>query len=138
MEYFNTFGGNPVSCAIGLETLSIIQDEDLQQNARETGGYWIKRLRELSARFPIMGQARGSGLFLGIELVRNRVTLEPASWEASYIAERMKERGILISTEGPHHNVLKLKPPIIFQREDVDLFVELLAEVLQDTVLRVD
>ena len=138
MEYFNTFGGNPVSCAIGLEALSIIQDERLQQNALEVGSYWIERLRELSARFPIIGQVRGSGLFLGIELVRDRRTREPADWEASYIAERMKEHGILISTEGPHHNVLKLKPPIIFRREHVDIFVEVFAEVLGDTVLRVD
>ena len=136
MEYFNTFGGNPVACAIGREVLSIIQDEDLQRNALNTGRYWIKRLRELSARFPIIGQVRGAGLFLGIELVRNSETLEPADWEASYITERMKERGILVSTEGPHHNVLKLKPPIIFRREDVDRFVECLAEVLRDTVLR--
>ncbi len=138
MEYFNTFGGNPVACAIGLEVLSIIQDEDLQRNALNTGRDWMERLRELSARFPIIGQVRGAGLFLGIELVRNKDTLEPADWEASYITERMKERGILVSTEGPLHNVLKLKPPIIFRREDVDLFVEVLAEVLGDTVLRVD
>ena len=138
MEYFNTFGGNPVSCAIGLEVLAIIQDHDLQRNALNTGCYWIKRLRELSARFPIIGQARGSGLFLGIELVRNRDTLETADWEASYITERMKDRGILVSTEGPHHNTLKLKPPIIFRRKDADLFVDALAEVLGDTVLRVD
>lgn len=138
MEYFNTFGGNPVACAIGLEVLSIIQDEDLQRRALHTGRYWIERLGNLSARFPIIGQVRGSGLFLGIELVRDRETLEPAGWEASYITERMKERGILVSTEGPHHNVLKLKPPMIFRRDDVDLFVEALAEVLGDTVLRVD
>lgn len=138
MEYFNTFGGNPVSCAIGLEVLSIIQDEGLQRNALNTGRYWIERLRELSARFPVIGQVRGAGLFLGVELIRDSETLEPADWEASYIAERMKDRGILVSTEGPHHNVLKLKPPIIFRREDVDLFIEALAEVLADTVLRVD
>jgi len=138
MEYFNTFGGNPVSCAIGLEVLSIIQDEGLQQNALNTGHYWIERLRELRARFPLIGQVRGAGLFLGIELVRDRDTLEPADWEASYITERMKDRGILVSTEGPHHNVLKLKPPIIFRREDVDLFVDVLADTLRDTVLRVD
>lgn len=118
--------------------LSIIQDEDLQRRALHTGRYWIERLGNLSARFPIIGQVRGSGLFLGIELVRDRETLEPAGWEASYITERMKERGILVSTEGPHHNVLKLKPPMIFRRDDVDLFVEALAEVLGDTVLRVD
>ena len=138
MEYFNTFGGNPVSCAIGLEVLSIIEDEELQQNADETGAYWMDRLRALSVDYPIIGQVRGSGLFLGIELVRDRVTLEPANWEASYMTERMKGRGILLSTEGPYHNVLKLKPPITFRREQVDLFVEVFAEVLEDSVLRLD
>ena len=136
MEYFNTYGGNPVSCAIGLEVLNIIADEELQDNALQTGKYWIERLRDLSARFPIIGQVRGAGLFLGIELIRNAYTLEPADWEASYIVERMKGRGILLSTEGPLHNVLKLKPPIIFRREDVELFVEVFDDVLQDTVLR--
>ena len=136
MEYFNTFGGNPVSCAIGLEVLSLIQDEGLHQNAFDVGAYWIQQLRELSERYPIIGQARGAGLFLGIELVRNPRTLEPADWEANYIVERMKGRGILVSTEGPHHNVLKLKPPIIFRREHVDQVVEALAEALGDTVLR--
>lgn len=137
MEYFNTFGGNPVSCAIGREALAIIQDDGLQAKAQRTGAYWIERLRGLSERFPIIGQARGSGLFLGIELVRDRETLQPADWEASYITERMKAHGILISTEGPRHNVLKLKPPMIFQRAHVDLFMDLLAEALGDTVLRV-
>ncbi|MDE2637167.1 MAG: aminotransferase class III-fold pyridoxal phosphate-dependent enzyme [Chloroflexota bacterium] len=137
MEYFNTFGGNPVSCAIGLEVLSIIQDEDLQRKARDIGAYWIERLGDLAASFPIIGQVRGSGLFLGIELVRDPISLAPADWEATYIAERMKEHGILVSMEGPHHNALKLKPPMCFGREQVDLFVDVLAEVLEDTVLRV-
>ena len=136
MEYFNTFGGNPVSCAIGSEVLRIIADDDLQQNARDTGAYWLERLGALSEDYPLIGQARGAGLFLGIELVRDRDTLEPADWEAAYIAEGMKERGILISTEGPQRNVLKLKPPIIFAREHVDLFMAAFAEVLGDTVLR--
>lgn len=136
MEYFNTFGGNPVSCAIGREVLSVIQDEGLQQNALSVGAYWLQQLRELSDRYPIIGQARGAGLFLGIELVRESATLAPADWEAGYIVERMKKRGILVSTEGPHHNVLKLKPPLIFRREHVDQFMEALADVLGDTVLR--
>ena len=136
MEYFNTFGGNPVSCAIGTEVLRIIADDRLQQNALETGQYWMERLRELSEPYPLIGQVRGSGLFLGIELVRDRDSLEPADWEATYIAERMKRRGILVSTEGPYHNVLKLKPPIIFRREHVVMFVAVFAEVLEDTVLR--
>ena len=136
MEYFNTFGGNPVSCAVGLEVLRIIQEDGLQQSALETGGYWMSRLRALGERFPIIGQVRGSGLFLGVELVRERESLEPADWEAAYIVERMKGRGILVSTEGPYHNVLKLKPPLIFGREHVDLFVDALGDVLGDTVLR--
>ena len=135
MEYFNTFGGNPVSCAVGLEVLRIIKDERLQQNALETGGYWLERLRALGERFPLIGQARGSGLFLGVELVRDRESLAPADWEAAYIVERMKGRGILVSTEGPRHNVLKLKPPLVFGQADVDLFVDVLGDVLCDTVL---
>ncbi len=135
MEYFNTFGGNPVACAIGLEVLNIIGDEHLQQNAFDTGAYWMERLRDLKAEHPIIGHVRGAGLFLGIELIRNTGTLEPADWEASYIVERMKGQGILLSTEGPRHNVLKLKPPLIFRREDVDLFVAVFADVLRDTVL---
>ena len=137
MEYFNTFGGNPVSCAVGLEVLRIIKDERLQRNALETGSYWMAALRALGERYPIIGQARGSGLFLGVELVRERDSLAPADWEASYITERMKGRGILAGVEGPLHNVLKLKPPLIFRREHVDLFVSVLGEVLGDTVLQV-
>lgn len=136
MEYFNTFGGNPVACAVGLEVLNIIGDENLQRNALDIGNYWMARLHDLQSLNPIMGHVRGSGLFLGVELVRDSNTLEPADWEATYIVERMKGRGILLSTEGPHHNVLKLKPPLVFQREDVDLFVDVLEDVLRDTALR--
>ena len=137
MEYFNTFGGNPVACAIGLEVLNIIADENLQRKALDTGHYWAKCLRELQSAHPIIGDLRGSGLFLGVELIRDQETLEPADWEAAYIVERMKERGILLSIEGPHHNTLKLKPPLVFGRADVDLFMAVLAEVLRDTVLSV-
>ena len=137
MEYFNTFGGNPVSCAIGLEVLRVIADEGLQHNAHDTGAYWLAELRALGERYPIIGQARGAGLFLGVELVRDRASLAPADWEAAYIAERMKGRGILVSTEGPCHNALKLKPPIIFRREHVDRFLQAFEEVLGDTALQV-
>ncbi|MXX84317.1 MAG: aminotransferase class III-fold pyridoxal phosphate-dependent enzyme [Chloroflexi bacterium] len=136
MEYFNTFGGNPVACAIGLEVLRIIDDENLQANARSVGTYWQRQLRELQERYPIIGDVRGAGLFLGIELVRDPQTLQPAAWQAAYIAERMKALGILVSTEGPLGNVLKLKPPIIFQRDHVDLFMDVFAEALRDTVLQ--
>ena len=135
MEYFNTFGGNPVACAVGLEVLRVIQDESLQANARDVGAYWRGRLRDLQARYPVIGDVRGAGLFLGIELVRDCDTLEAADWEAGYIAERMKGRGVLVSTEGPLGNVLKLKPPMCFGRRDVDDFVSALSDVLCDTAL---
>ena len=136
MEYFNTFGGNPVSCAIGLELLRIIADEGLQRHAQAIGSYWLARLKALASDFPLIGQARGAGLFLGIDLARDAMTRAPAAWEAAYIAERMKTRGILVSTEGPGRNVLKLKPPLAIQRGDVDRFMAVLADVLGDTVLR--
>ena len=136
MEYFNTFGGNPVSCAVAMETLAVIQDDCLQANAARVGGCWKRQLQALGERFPIIGQVRGSGLFLGVELIRDRETLEAADWEADYIVERMKGRGILLSTEGPRHNVLKLKPPLCFCEEDVALFMTILEQVLGDTVLK--
>ncbi|MBZ0289312.1 MAG: aminotransferase class III-fold pyridoxal phosphate-dependent enzyme, partial [Anaerolineae bacterium] len=135
MEYFNTFGGNPVACAVGLEVLNIIQDEGLQQNVREVGDYFQQSLKRLQERCPLIGHVRGSGLFLGVEFIRDQTTLEPADHETAYIVERMREKGFLVSTEGPLHNVIKIKPPIIFQKRHVDLFVAALADVLSDTVL---
>ncbi|HEV8600579.1 MAG TPA: aminotransferase class III-fold pyridoxal phosphate-dependent enzyme [Gemmatimonadales bacterium] len=136
MEYFSTFGGNPVSCAAGLAVLDVIEDEGLQENARVVGAHLLAGLRELVARHAIAGDARGLGLFLGLELVRNRETLEPAGEEASYVANRMRERGILLSTDGPFHNVLKLKPPLCFTRADADRVIETLDAVLLEDYLR--
>ena len=118
MEYFSTYGGNPVSCAIGLAVLDVIADEGLQRNARTVGQDLLAGLRELSARHPLIGDVRGLGLFLGVELVRDRTTLEPAAEEAGYIASRMREKGVLVSTDGPRHNVLKIKPPLVFTGEN--------------------
>jgi len=136
MEYFNTFGGNPVSCAIGLEVLNIIEEDNLQQNALEVGNYWMDRLRQLQSRYPIIGHVRGSGLFMGVELIRDGDTLGPAPNETKYIVERLKQRGILLSTEGYHNNVLKIKPPIIFTKAYVDVFMDVFEDVLNDTVLQ--
>ncbi len=136
MEYFNTFGGNPVSCAIGLEVLKVIEDEGLQENARVVGDYFQERLRALQSRYPIIGHVRGSGLFLGVEFIRDHATLEAADHETTYIAEQMREKGFLISTEGPLHNVIKIKPPLIFQKKHVDLFTSALDDVLSHTVLK--
>ncbi|WP_397547298.1 aminotransferase class III-fold pyridoxal phosphate-dependent enzyme [Rhodothermus marinus] len=130
MEYFNTFGGNPVSCAVGLAVLDIIEEGRLQEHAREVGDYLRQQLLALRERHALIGDVRGSGLFLGIELVRDRETLEPATEEARQVVEAMKRRRILLSTDGPMNNVIKIKPPMVFTRENADLLVEKLDEVL--------
>jgi len=118
MEYFNTFGGNPVSCAIGLEVLKVIKDENLQFNVLETGSYLKDELNNLKSHFPIIGDVRGQGLFLGIELTdKNK---NPLTKKAKYLINRMKELGILMSTDGKDNNVLKIKPPMVFSKENAD------------------
>lgn len=112
MEYFNTFGGNPVSCAIGTEVLRTVKRERLQENADRTGSYLKSELQQLAIDFPIIGHIRGQGLFLGFELVDRHKN--PLTNQASYLANRMKEHKILMSTDGKDNNVLKIKPPIVF------------------------
>lgn len=136
MEYFNTFGGNPVSCVIGREVLAVVQREGLRQRAAETGAYLSGRLRELGGRHPLVGDVRGSGLFLGVELVEDRETLAPAGRAAARVANRMRDAGVLVSTDGPHHNVLKIKPPLCFDRPDADQLVTTLDRVLGETAVR--
>ncbi len=136
MEYFNTFGGNPVSCAIGLEVLRVIQEEGLQQNALEIGAYLSGQLKDLAAQFPIIGDVRGPGLFLGIELVKDRGSLAPAASQTAYLANRMRELGILMSTDGPYHNVLKVKPPMVFSKKDAAFLLEMLERVLQEDFMQ--
>jgi 4-aminobutyrate aminotransferase-like enzyme/Ser/Thr protein kinase RdoA (MazF antagonist) len=130
MEYFNTFGGNPVSCAIGLAVLDVIAEESLQENALHVGTHLVAGIRELMEKHAVIGDVRGLGLFVGIELVLDRGTLDPAPEQASYIANRMRERGILLSTDGPDHNVLKIKPPMVFTEENADFLVGELDEIL--------
>lgn len=134
MEYFNTYGGNPVSCAVGTAVLDVIEAEGLQAHAAEIGRYLLTQLRPLKEHFPLIGDVRGRGLFLGIELVRDRHTKEPAASEARAIVEHMKEAGILLSTDGPLHNVIKIKPPLPFNRQDADFFVRRLRKVLGGVV----
>jgi 4-aminobutyrate aminotransferase-like enzyme len=130
MEYFNTFGGNPVSCAVGLAVLDVLRDEGLQETARITGDYLLEGLRRLAEHQPLIGDVRGHGLFLGFELVRDRETQEPAAAEAASLVNRMKDLGVLLSTDGPLHNVIKIKPPLVFNRADADLLLERLDAVL--------
>ncbi|HLK03999.1 MAG TPA: aminotransferase class III-fold pyridoxal phosphate-dependent enzyme [Candidatus Acidoferrum sp.] len=122
MEFFSTFGGNPVSCAVGLAVLDVIRDEKLQENAKKVGDYWLAGLAELQKRHELLGDVRGSGLFLGLDLVTDRESREPATTRAAYIVNRLRERGVLAGTDGPHHNVIKLRPPLIFTEADADLF----------------
>jgi 4-aminobutyrate aminotransferase-like enzyme len=137
MEYFNTFGGNPVSCAIGLEVLSVIQEDRLQDHALQVGNHLMDGLRELMNIYSIIGDVRGLGFYIGAEMVLDRNTLEPAGHQASYVADRMKDHGILISTDGPLHNVLKIKPPMVFTQENADYLVTCLDKILQENFCKV-
>ena len=130
MEFFSTFGGNTVSCAIGLAVLDVVESEGLQTHALRVGAHLLERLRAVADRSPLIGDVRGSGLFIGVELVRDRKTLEPATTEASDIVNRLREEGILIGTEGPHHNVLKIRPPMPFTVEDADTLTLALASLV--------
>jgi 4-aminobutyrate aminotransferase-like enzyme/Ser/Thr protein kinase RdoA (MazF antagonist) len=136
MEYFNTFGGNPVSCAIGLEVLNVIQEENLQHHAKNIGEYLTRQLQELQSRYALIGDVRGPGLFVGMELVRDRHTLEPATAEATYLVNRMRDKGILMSTDGPFNNVIKIKPPLVIGQQDMDFLIESLNDVLQEDFLK--
>jgi 4-aminobutyrate aminotransferase-like enzyme len=137
MEFFNTFGGNPVSCAVGLAVLDVIEEEELMENARSVGERFRAGLRELSGTCPIIGDVRGLGLFIGVELVLDPETLEPAGELASRVVDAMRERGILLSTDGPYRNVIKIKPPLVFQATDADRVVSELEAVLAESALGV-
>jgi 4-aminobutyrate aminotransferase-like enzyme/Ser/Thr protein kinase RdoA (MazF antagonist) len=120
MEYFNSFGGNPVSMAIGMAVLDVIEGEGLQAKAKQTGDYLLEGFCELAHRHAIIGDVRGAGLFAGVELVRDPATLEPATQEAGRIVNHMRQQGVLASTDGPLDNVLKFKPPMVFGRAEAD------------------
>jgi 4-aminobutyrate aminotransferase-like enzyme/Ser/Thr protein kinase RdoA (MazF antagonist) len=132
MEFFSTFGGNPVACAAGIAVLDVLEQDGLQPRARRVGEHLLTALRDLQDRRALIGDVRGSGLFLGVELVRDRATLEPATDEASYVVDRLRELGVLAGTDGPFGNVLKLRPPLIFSEADASLFVRRLDEVLAE------
>ncbi|MCV2873253.1 aminotransferase class III-fold pyridoxal phosphate-dependent enzyme [Defluviimonas sp. WL0050] len=132
MEYFNSFGGNPVSMAVGLAVLDIIDGEGLQAKALETGDYMLARFEEMADRHPLVGDVRGRGLFSGIELVRDRTTREPATEEAGRIVNHIRQQGVLASTDGPLDNVLKFKPPMVFGRAEADILITALEAALAE------
>lgn len=132
MEFFSTFGGNPVSCAAGLAVLDVVRDQGLKTRALDIGNHLVAGLRHLMGKHTLMGDVRGSGLFLGVELVLDRATREPAPRQARYVVNRLRELGVLTGTDGPHENVIKLRPPLVLAREEADLFVERLDRVLTE------
>jgi ethanolamine-phosphate phospho-lyase len=129
-EYFNTYGGNPVACAVGLAVLDVLEKEKLQDNAKQVGDYLKEQLQELKKKRPMIGDVRGLGLFLGVELVRDK-DLTPADAETHVVVEEMKNRGVLTALNGPYENVLRIKPPLCFNKSNADQFVKTLDEVLE-------
>ena len=132
MEYFNSFGGNPVSCAVGRSVLKVIEEEGLQENAQKTGSYLIQLLEDLKKKHAIIGDVRGRGLFIGIELVRDEISKEPADIESKQLINKIKDKGVLLSVDGPFNNVIKIKPPLVFNQENAKFLVEKLSKTLEE------
>lgn len=130
-RYFNTFGGNPVSAAVGMAVLDVIEGEGLVGQARDVGAYLAAGIRGLAAKHALIGDVRGAGLFVGVELVTDRATRAPATAETARLVNGMRDRFVLISASGPHANVLKIRPPLVFSRANADLFVATMDEVLE-------
>jgi 4-aminobutyrate aminotransferase-like enzyme len=130
--YFNTYGGNPVSCAVGLAVIEVIDNEGLVENAADVGEYILQGFNELQAKYDFIGDVRGRGLFFGIDLVSDRATKEPDAKSAKKVVNKLRNRGILMSKIGEHDNVLKLRPPLCFSRENADLLIATLDDVLSE------
>ncbi len=135
MEYFNTFGGNPVSCAVGTAVLQTVKSEKLQENVLRVGSYLKSELIALAKEFPSIGSVRGEGLFLGFELVD--ASKNPLPNQTKYLVNRMKDYGILMSSDGPNHNVIKIKPPIIFTKENAKEVVFYLKKIFLEDFMQV-
>ena len=128
--HFNTFGGNPVSMAQGIATIDIIDEENIQQNALNVGTHLKNRLLELQDQHALIGEVRGMGLMLGMELVKDRTTKEPATQETADVHELAKDRSLLLGKGGLYGNVIRIKPPMCLTKDDADFLVECLGEVL--------
>jgi 4-aminobutyrate aminotransferase-like enzyme len=129
-RYFNTYGGNPVSCKAAQAVLDVLREENLQANARDVGSYLAQGLRALAERYEVIADVRGEGLFIGVELVENCDARTPASRAAALVVNGMRQRRVLISTTGPAANILKIRPPLVFTRTHADLLVERLDATL--------
>lgn len=129
-RYFNTFGGNPVSCAVGMAVLDVIENEGLVANAAAVGAHLMAGLKELAGRHALIGDVRGAGLFVGAELVTDRDSRAPATAETAALVNGLRDKRVLISAAGPAANVLKIRPPLVFSRDNADLFLTAVDEVL--------
>ncbi|WP_248732424.1 aminotransferase [Pseudomonas sp. MWU13-2517] len=130
--FFSSAGGSPVSCRIGMAVLDVMEEEKLWENAQIVGGHFKARLEELIDRHPLVGAVHGSGFYLGLELVRDRQTLEPATFETALLCDRLRELGIFMQPTGDYLNILKIKPPMVTSRRSVDFFVDMLSKVLDE------
>ncbi len=124
--FFSSTGGSPVSSIVGLTVLDTLRDEDLQGNAVRVGSHLKRRLEALAERYGIVGAVHGSGLYLGLELVRDRTTLEPATEETAELCDRMLELGVIVQPTGDHLNILKIKPPLCIDSAAADFFADML------------
>jgi len=130
--FFSSSGGSPVSCQIGMAVLDVMQEEKLWENAQVVGGHFKARLEQLIDRHPLVGAVHGSGFYLGLELVRDRLTLEPATEETALLCDRLRELGIFMQPTGDYLNILKIKPPMVTSKRSVDFFVDMLSKVLDE------
>ena len=130
--FFSSSGGSPVSCQIGMAVLDVMEEEKLWENAQVVGGHFKARLQALIDRHPLVGAVHGSGFYLGLELVRDRHTLEPATQETALLCDRLRELGIFMQPTGDYLNILKIKPPMVTTRQSVDFFVDMLSKVLDE------
>ena len=130
--FFSSSGGSPVSCQIGMAVLDVMQEEKLWENAQVVGGHFKARLEQLIDRHPLVGAVHGSGFYLGLELVRDRHTLEPATEETALLCDRLRELGIFMQPTGDYLNILKIKPPMVTSKRSVDFFVDMLSKVLDE------
>ena len=131
-EYFNTFGGNPVSAAVGMAVLDVIEQENILQNVHDVGAYLGQGLKNLALRSGAIGDVRGKGLFYGVELVSDKDSMEPATAQAKRVVEDLRENGVLLSSTGAFNNVLKIRPPLVFSKSNAD---ELLVKLEQAITL---
>ena len=132
MEFFSTFGGTTLACLIGAKVLDIIDEENLQANAETIGNHLLNGYRKLQDKYPIVGDVRGMGLFTGIEMVTDRNDKTPATHLAGYVSNRLRDHRILIGTDGPWDNVLKIRPPLTINQADADLLLSRLDSSLHE------